>query len=110
MEKILSYKKITRQVLENHLHDSIANMPAVHSKLIVDEAEQHFILLDMGWDNKKYIHDWVFHVEISNGKVWIHEDVTDVGIAKELIQNGVTESDILLTFANPPSTKHYTVV
>lgn len=68
MEKINHYKKIVHQVLEGHLQDSIANMPEVHSKLIVDESKEHFILIDMGWNEKKYIHDWVFHIEIKDEK------------------------------------------
>lgn len=106
MEKAIKYQQIIRSVLEHHLQDAIANMPDVHSELIIDEAGHHFILVDMGWNDKKYIHDWVFHIEIKNDKIWIHEDLTDIGIAKELIENGIPESDIILAFANPPTKKY----
>lgn len=106
MEKVNKYQQIIRRVLENHLRDSIANMPEVRSELIIDEAEHHFILLDIGWNDKKYIHEWVFHIEIKDNKIWIHEDLTDTGIAKELVENDIPESDIILAFVHPPSKKH----
>ena len=74
-------------------------------ELIIDKNENHFILLDIGWQGDEFIHEWVFHIEIKDDKVWIHEDMTDRSIAKELIDAGIDESDIVISFWEMPDEK-----
>ncbi|GGA46650.1 hypothetical protein CYANOKiyG1_65700 [Okeania sp. KiyG1] len=40
-------------------------------------------------------------VEIRSGKIWIQRDGTEVGIVNELIEVGVSKSDIVLGYRSP---------
>jgi hypothetical protein len=61
----------------------------------------------VGWRNQKRIYGPVLHLDIINGKIWIQQDGTEVGIANELIAIGVPKEDIVLAF-HPPSMRKYT--
>lgn len=97
MEMKAKYSQIIKDKLADIANSMIANLPDLQTELIIDEGNNHFILLDMGWQNEEFIHEWVFHIEIKDNKVWIHEDVTDTNIAKQLIDAGIDESDIRIS-------------
>lgn len=98
METIDKYKEIIHQELSYRCTIPIANAPSLKRHLIVTKDGSEFLLLTMGWHKKHYRHNLVFHVEIKDGKVWVHEDKTDVGIATKFVENGIPKSDIVLGF------------
>ena len=44
---------------------------------------------------------------MAGGKIWIEEDMTEDGLATELVEAGVPKEDIVLAF-NPPDRRHLT--
>ena len=55
-----------------------------------------FIQLTFGWIKEKYTHYPAFHIEITlEGKIYIHQNRTDVLIDELLMEQGVPEIDIL---------------
>ena len=103
MEVEKKYKSIINKALEAYIQPTIVNLPEVRTELIIDKQESHFIVLDIGWQNDEFIHEWVFYIEVKEGKVWIHEDATDYNIAKALIDAGIDESDIFISFWQTPN-------
>lgn len=97
MEIKTKYSQIIKSKLNEIAQSSIANLPDLKTELIIDKNKNHYILLDMGWQDNEFIHEWVFHIEIKNDKVWVHEDMTDVNIAQELIDAGINASDIRIS-------------
>lgn len=56
----------------------------------------------VGWKDSERTHQCVLHIDIkSDGKIWIQEDWTEVGIANELAKAGVPKSEIVLGFYAP---------
>jgi len=49
----------------------------------------------------------VLHLDIINGKIWIQQDGTEVGIANKLVDLGVPKQDIVLGL-DPPVMRQYT--
>ena len=43
----------------------------------------------------------MIHIQLRDDKVWIHEDLTGVGIAKNLKEKGILAEDIVLGFVEP---------
>jgi hypothetical protein len=43
----------------------------------------------------------VLHLDIKNGKIWIQQNGTEIGIADELVKLGVPKEDIVLAFHEP---------
>ena len=97
MDKINKYKKILKNSLNKHSKITFENMPLVKSEVIIDKTKNHYILMDMGWSNLGFIHKWVFHFEIKEGKLHLHKNMTDFDIIAELIENGIDKKDIVIT-------------
>lgn len=95
------YKAIIEEVLSHQASIKISNLPAIERQLVIGEGKEQFILLHVGWQDKRYVHGLVIHVQIKNGKVWIQEDMTDIDIASKLIEKGIPKSDIVLGFVAP---------
>ena len=101
MDKIRHYKNIILKELDQWVGYHNSDMPGIEYQLIIDKSEQQFILLSVGWHNEEYSHNWLFHLQIKDKKVWIHEDLTDVGLANILQQKGIPKQDIVLGFVEP---------
>ena len=103
MDKIKKYRKILKDILIRHSKIKFENMPLVKSEVIIDSNKRHFILMDMGWSNLGFIHKWVFHIEIKDGKVYLHKNMTDFDIVEALIENGINKQDIMISILEDPT-------
>ena len=103
MDRIIQYKTILREILNEQLSYGASDMPEVYNQAIVSEDENHFQLIVLGWYHNKYVYNLAFHLELREGKVWVHEDKTDAGIADRLVERGIISSDIVLGFGAPYS-------
>ena len=68
---------------------------------VMDYENDHYLLLDMGWNGFKRIHGLLVHVDIIDDKFWIQKDNTEQGIATELVAAGVPHERIVLAFQSP---------
>jgi len=76
-------------------HDGIRTLTAF------DRENGQYLLIDEGWDGYRRIHMIWAHVEYKEGKLWIHEDGTEEGIANLLVASGVPRGEIVLAFQAP---------
>lgn len=98
MEGSIKYNEIILKELAYRVSTPIANAPEIERHLIVNDEQTEFVLITFGWHDKSYRHGLVFHIEIRDGKVWVHQDNTDVGIADRFADGGIPKSDIILGF------------
>jgi hypothetical protein len=68
---------------------------------IFDTARDRYQLLYVGWRGSKREFGCVLHLDIKDGKIWIHHDGTEIGIANQLVEMGVPKQDIVLAFHEP---------
>jgi hypothetical protein len=91
-----------RQIIENFLTEYAAIPYAycdLKSQVIISRDLNHFILMTLGWeDDGTQVHGCVLHLEIINGKIWIHRDGLEDGIANELVAAGIPKDQIVLGF------------
>ena len=66
-------------------------------------AEKHFILMDIGWSDLGFIHNWVFHIEIKKEKIHLHKNMTDFNMVEALTDQGVPQSDIVISVLQEPT-------
>ena len=66
-----------------------------------DRERGQFLLLDEGWDGYKRIHNVWLHVELRDGKIYIHEDGTEEGVGNALLAAGFPQDRIVLAFQSP---------
>ena len=78
---------------------------AMHSKKTVGQlptipivSNLLVILLEAGWHKSQRIYGNLIHLQIVNGKIWIQQDGTEVGIANELVDLGISPQQIVLAF------------
>ena len=101
MDKVKKYSKIIEEELNSWVEGATLEVPGIEFQLIVDKEKYQFILLALGWKEDEYVHDWLFHIQIKDEQVWIHEDQTGAGIAKVLKESGIPASDLILGFVEP---------
>ena len=58
-----------------------------------------------GFEGTKRFNYAVIDVEIINGKIWIHYDGTEEGVATYFLDKGVPKEDIVLAFYSPEKRK-----
>lgn len=98
MDKTIKYENIIIALL-HEFAEFWRSSRGVKNQVVADK-ENHIYQLNMfGWQNGKvYVHLVAFHIEIIEGKVWIHQNNTEAMIADELIEKGIAREDIVLGF------------
>ena len=105
MDKLSDYRKTIERVLTDYAAVPYSNSNA-KTEPIFDYERDRYLLVNVGWDNGKRMHGCLVHVDIIEGKFWIHRDGTEDGIAADLERAGVPKSDIVLAFHAPELRKH----
>ena len=91
-----------REAIRQVLHEYAA-LPrnGLASHIVWDEKADRYLLLAFGWRGVKNYHYCVAHLEITDGKIWIHRDGTEEGLATELEHKGVSKQQMVLAFHEP---------
>jgi ketopantoate reductase len=100
MEKLAIYQDIIKRIL----HEYAQWKPTygdIEVETIFDDAQGHYEILYMGWEDRRRVHGTVLHVDIRNGKVWVQFDGTENGITEELVASGIPREHIVLGFHSP---------
>ena len=105
MEKLKEYRQHIKNLLQQHAR--IVWDKRIQAQTIFDLENDHYQLIYVGWRDQNRIYGPVLHLDIINGKIWIQQDGTEVGIANELLELGVPNHDIVLGF-QLPSVRKYT--
>ncbi len=79
----------------------------IQAEIIFDTERDRYQLVYVGWRDSKRVYGVVLHVDIIDGKIWVQQDGTEVGIANKLVELGVSKQDIVLGI-DPPKMRQYT--
>jgi hypothetical protein len=104
MDTIETYRQIIERILTEYARIPYA-YGDIKTQAIFDRTGDHYLLVNVGWDDRR-IHGCLVHVDIIDGKFWIHRDGTEYGIARELEDAGVPKDRIVLAFRSPEVRKH----
>ncbi len=105
MDTRIMYQQIIKKVLSKHAA-SRSQWGGAHSQVVFDDERGRYLVLDIGWDDKKYWHITPIHLDLIHGKIWVQYDETEDGIATDLLEANVPKDDIVLGFL-PPSVRKY---
>lgn len=100
MDRIETWRSYIQELLERHAHSYQACVDA-EIQTLYDRERDHYQVLWLGWDEAHRLYECVLHVDIRQGKIWIQEDRTEIGLANELVELGVSRNDIVLAFHAP---------
>ncbi len=101
MDRLKKYQDILETYLNKYSKIKPANLPDIESYAIIDKENNHFQLLQLGWQGENYIFTVVLHFDIKDGKVWFQRNITDRDVVDELMEMGVEKQDIVLGFRYP---------
>lgn len=99
-------QEICEKVLIDYAEFFESAMKDTKHELVFDRKRNSFVLIEVGWEDKKRVHDLVIHLEIINGKIWIQDDHSEDGIAADLERLGVPKDKIVLAFHSPTLRKY----
>lgn len=105
MDKIEKYRQYIKQIMREHAQ--LVWDKRIQAQTIFDSENDHYQLVYVGWRGYKRVYGVVLHVDIIEGKIWVQQDGTEVGIANKLADLGVPKSDIVLGI-DPPMMRQYT--
>ncbi|MGH9752667.1 MAG: XisI protein [Blastocatellia bacterium] len=108
MDKLMKYRDLIKQILTRYVEfDNRHPNPEIEHLLITDDEHGHYIWLNLGWSKGERLNSPTIHVRLKDGKIWIEEDWTDIGIANQLLEAGVPREDIVLAL-HAPEMRQYT--
>lgn len=102
MDKLARYRQLIKDILTKKV--AISNrqpQPGIECFMVADENRDHYLLFTLGWLEDRRIRNFTVYVRIINGKFYIEHDLTEAGIATELLEAGVPNQDIVLAFHAP---------
>lgn len=98
-----------RQIIQTIISE-YAKIPYAYGEIerhsVFDSERDRYLLMIIGWEGVRQVHGCIIHVEIIDGKIWIHRDGTEDGIASELLKAGIPKERIVLGFKSPQIRKH----
>lgn len=106
MDKLSLYRESIKKLLTEYTSSEKYD-DNCEFQLIFDEKQDHYLWLELGWDDYKRIYYTVIHFDIKDGKVWLQQNATDLNPAEDLIELGVTREDLILGL-QPPYKRPYT--
>lgn len=106
MDTHLDYPALIKTILLEHakLKPSYGE---IEPHLVFDDERKEYLLLDIGWNDRRYVYGSLAHIQLVQDKIWLHYDGTEEGIAMDLVAAGVPKTDIVLGF-RPPKLRPYT--
>ncbi len=105
MDTIDLFRETIKRILENHAGVPFA-LGDIYNQTIFECQNDTYLLMAIGWQKKRRVHDCIVHIEIVNGMIWIQADGTEYGIANELIEAGIPKDKIVLGFHKPEIRKY----
>jgi hypothetical protein len=76
----------------------------VETTPIFDREQRRYLLIVKGWEGKhreRRVYDPLIHIELHHDLVWIEHDMTEAGIAADLLRAGIPKERIVLAFHRP---------
>ncbi len=107
MDRLEIYSTLIKKALQDYV-TLVQKSPHLPYQVVMafDDEHQQYLVRKVGWNENKRILKTVLHLALRDGKIWIEEDLTEEGIATWLLQQGVPNSDIVLSF-QPPLIRAY---
>ncbi|MEH2085256.1 XisI protein [Nostoc sp.] len=108
MDKLTQYQNNIKQILTDYQRiSSQVTVVDVDEVLMFDDERSQYLWFNIGWKQGKRVKGISVYIRIKNEKIYIEEDLTEEGIATELMRLGIPASDIVLAF-QPPEVRKYT--
>jgi XisI protein len=100
MDKLDQYRQFIQELLGRYTEVQSSN-GEIEIQTVFDTMRDHYQIVHVGWQGHRWIHSCTVHVDIKDGKIWIQWNGTEDDLARELVDLGVPNSDIVIGFHSP---------
>ncbi|MBE9009000.1 XisI protein [Pseudanabaenaceae cyanobacterium LEGE 13415] len=97
MADLENNRQIVRQVLSRYAGIQPA-YGEIEREVIFDSEHDRYQVVNVGWENRRRIYGCLIHVDIKDDKIWVQYDGTEMGIANELVELGISKQNIVLAY------------
>ncbi len=96
---VMNYSELIQNLIKEQaeLHRS----GYVEVETIFDTERHHYLLVQVGWANGHWVYGCILHLDIIDGKIYIQQNNTEISIANNLVNLGVSKTDVVLGFHSP---------
>jgi len=101
MDKLSFHREAIKSVLQKHKEVVSRAKSEIENLFVFDEATDNYTWVRFGWTSNGRLESITAFIRLLNDKIYIEEDLTEDGIANELIEKGVSQKDIVLAFQQP---------
>ena len=101
MDKLTDYRLKIKELLTKYHILCKPSYGEVEVEKIFDTQDDHYQIISIGWNQQKRIYHPIMHLDIKNNKIWIQQNTTEIDIALELLEMGVSKEDIVIGFHTP---------
>ncbi len=100
MDKLKKFRQAIVDIMDEYIAEESPrpNNRGLEFKKILDDKRHQYQFVQMGWDEGKRVYDLIFHVDIRDNKIWIHEDSFEESLAEHLIEKGIPKKDVVLAY------------
>jgi hypothetical protein len=91
------YRTAVKRVIETYakFRPSHGN---IRLDVLFDDTHDRYALMQVGWDRGRRVRGNLIYITLQDGNVIVEYDGIEHGITDDLINQGVTEQDIILAF------------
>ena len=107
MDNLEFHRNVIQRLLTDYAAIPIAN-GEIECYTVFDTRQDHYQVMNVGWDGHRRVYGCVLHLDIKAKKVWIQQNMTEMRVAQELVDRGVAKEDIVLGFHQAPEMRKYT--
>jgi hypothetical protein len=100
MDRLETYRNSIIELMRKY-KNAAPSCGDVEVQTVFDRENDHYQILNVGWQNDRRVYGCSLHIDIKNGKIWIQHNGTERRIAGELTEMGVPKEDIVLAFHAP---------
>ena len=105
MANLEQYRQSIQTLLESlYSYENSSNASgkgAVESQLVFDRDHDHYLMIDVGWDQKQFVYGTIVHIDIKDDKIWIQRNATEINLAERLMAQGISKDQIVLGLHSP---------
>jgi hypothetical protein len=108
MDKLSRYRELVKRLFnEWSTFINRSRDKSVETQCVFDDDHDQYLLVSLGWTNRRRVRHVLLHVRLRDGKIWVEEDGPEEDIANELLREGVPHQDNVLAF-HPPEMRRPT--
>jgi XisI protein len=100
MDKLNQYRQIIQDILTAHSQVKPV-YGDIEMETLFDSVHDRYQVLRVGWLQKSRVYGVLIHIDLKGEKLWIQYDGTEVGVANELMEEGIPRDAIVLAYHSP---------